>query len=1062
MDGTDPQLRLRKERRRMSALAVRPIPISQPGNDNQPKRLPWIAGTKQFGQFRLDTVNQCLWRESNGDEERILLKPKPFAMLRFLVDHAGRLVTQEEMLDAVWTDVHVQPEVLKRHIQEIRNVLGDDAKQPAFIETLPRRGYQFIAAVREESRTPAVEPIQETGSLVGREFALGELENTLRKALAGQRQIVFVSGEAGGGKTSLMDEFQRRVGADSTLRHARGQCVEGYGGKEAYYPVLEALGQLCRQPGGDSIVRILASHAPTWLVQFPSLVTREQRETLRRELLGATRERMLREIGEAIEIITATTPMLFIFEDLQWTDPSTVDLLSVLARGRARARLMIIGTFRPVDVSPSEHPLKRAKQALLVHQLCQEIALDPLSEADIEEYLGTEDSNVPQGLARLVHRHSEGNPLFMVAALEHMTQRGFLSGGKGKWKLNVPLEDIDLEVPEDLRGMIEAQIERLSPEEQKVLEAASINGVLFSVRAIAVAAGLEEEAFEDLCEGLCRRQYMLRPAGEREFPDGTISPRYQFAHALYREVFFHRQAPGRRAKLHLRVGSRLEELFQGHESEVAAELMEHFEQAGDGPRAVKYMQLAADSAKRRFAPGDAVAILQQAPKLVKRLSEQERPVCEMQILEQLGMFYVALPDVGAAVETYQNLVALADQHGRIDVQIRALLEMALPATLTNTRLYRETLDRALELSTRQEDSLARAKTRARGFAWRSAAGRWSASDAENCRQAMAELEQSADPRTLAEHRVWYAYVQSLSSQYGEAQRSLTESFALLMQEDDVNPYFGGIYHLHRYLAPRNLRLMGNLGQSLKEVDATIGMFAAADQTRGQEMLIHKALTHLCAMDYAGVVAMCESIAESVRFQGEIRLWNICIGSALVALGKHERALGHLTKVRALMRQQPLMDDWFRSLPLQAAFVELWLQKGDLRQARQEAERFLEVSLGTAEHTYQGLAWDSAARVAIAGEDWVQAERDITRGLSTIEGYEVPLASWRLHGTAAELCTRAGSYETAERHRDVSRATIMKLANSLDPRDPLQKTFLSAAPVRRILANQSAEALILYS
>src|SRR6202030_2899395 len=153
---------------------------------------------------------------------------------------------------------------------------------------------------------------------VGRAKEIDELRNCLQKTLGNQRQIVFITGEAGIGKTALADEFQRQVWLHAPgVRIARGQCVEGYGGKEAYYPILEALGQLCRRPGGDSLVQVLASHAPTWLTQFPALVTREQRETLHRELLGATRERMLREIGEALEIITATTSLLLVLEDLQ-------------------------------------------------------------------------------------------------------------------------------------------------------------------------------------------------------------------------------------------------------------------------------------------------------------------------------------------------------------------------------------------------------------------------------------------------------------------------------------------------------------------------------------------------------------------------------------------------------------------------------------------------------------------------------------------------------------------------------------------------------------------------
>ena len=137
--------------------------------------------------------------------------------------------------------------------------------------------------------------------LVGRNAALGQLSENLRTALRGQRQIVFVTGEPGIGKTTLVDEFQRRGSCRCTpIRIARGQCLEGCGGTEPYYPMLEALGQLCRGPEGDSVVQTLATQAPTWLVQFPALVRLEPASMLQREILGVTRERMLREISEAL------------------------------------------------------------------------------------------------------------------------------------------------------------------------------------------------------------------------------------------------------------------------------------------------------------------------------------------------------------------------------------------------------------------------------------------------------------------------------------------------------------------------------------------------------------------------------------------------------------------------------------------------------------------------------------------------------------------------------------------------------------------------------------------
>lgn len=244
---------------------------------------------------------------------------------------------------------------------------------------------------------------------------------------------------------------------------------------------------------------------------------------------------------------------------------------------------------------------------------------------------------------------------------------------------------------------------------------------------------------------------------------------------------------------------------------------------------------------------------------------------------------------------------------------------------------------------------------------------------------------------------------------------------------------------------------GEWGQALKEIETTIALLERnGDHTRGQEMPLHEAWIRLHAMDFSGVLAICQSILPAVRIPSGIRLWHILTGSAEAALGNYDRALEHLQKVKDEMERLPLMDDWYQSLPLQAAFVELWLGTGDLTQAYDAAERFLNTALATAERTYQGLAWEAAARVAIAAEESARAEECIAKALSTIEGYEVPLAAWRVHGTAAEIHERAGTHDLAVKHRRHGREIIMNLANSLGPEDPLRMTFLAAPPVSRIV------------
>ena len=147
---------------------------------------------------------------------------------------------------------------------------------------------------------------------------------------------------------------------------------------------------------------------------------------MRQQVVGATRERMLRELADAIEAITADTPLMIVLEDLHWSDYSTLDLIAYLARRRDRARLIVIGTYRPVDVILGDHPLKAVKRELQAHGLCRELPLEYLTEEAVEQYLAVTlpGHQLPKWLPRLIHRRTEGNPLFMVNLVDTCSPNG--------------------------------------------------------------------------------------------------------------------------------------------------------------------------------------------------------------------------------------------------------------------------------------------------------------------------------------------------------------------------------------------------------------------------------------------------------------------------------------------------------------------------------------------------------------------------------------------------------------------------------------------------------------
>ena len=369
--------------------------------------------------YRLDLDNQCLLRDS----EEISLRPKTFAVLQMLAEHAGQLVSKKDLLDSVWAGTHVQEEVLKGCVAELRHALDDDPREPRFIRTLPRRGYRFIGSLPVEERPvpgPPVGPpptglplpnLPDASAVFGRQNELSHLEKCLEMALLGERQIVFVSGDSGIGKTALVDSFLARAARDSEILIAYGQCQELYGKGEAYMPVLEALERVGREAGTGRLVQLLNRHAPTWLVQMPSLVDDDAQEALQRRVASATPGRMLREIALALEALTAEIPLVLVLEDLHWSDYSTVDLLSSLARRRVPARLMLIGTYRPTPVNTDKHPLKAVHQHLRIHRQCVDLPLAGLEREALEEYLsmrlgaGKQSSHLVEMLCRL----TEGN-----------------------------------------------------------------------------------------------------------------------------------------------------------------------------------------------------------------------------------------------------------------------------------------------------------------------------------------------------------------------------------------------------------------------------------------------------------------------------------------------------------------------------------------------------------------------------------------------------------------------------------------------------------------------------
>lgn len=198
--------------------------------------------------------------------------------------------------------------------------------------------------------------------------------------------MVFVTGEPGIGKTTLIDAFISGLAAQN-LWVSRGQCVPHFGAAEAYGPLLELLGRFGRERDGAPLIAALERYAPTWLLALPGVIGERKRAALERRTQGTSRERMRRELIEALEAFSAERPGILVLEDLHWSDVATLDWLMTWAERRELGRLLVIGTYRPVEVIVHDHPLSAVVHELRQHGRCQTLALTGLGEEAVAAYL---------------------------------------------------------------------------------------------------------------------------------------------------------------------------------------------------------------------------------------------------------------------------------------------------------------------------------------------------------------------------------------------------------------------------------------------------------------------------------------------------------------------------------------------------------------------------------------------------------------------------------------------------------------------------------------------------
>ncbi len=661
----------------------------------------------RFGPFEADAAEHQLRR----DGEVVAVTRKSFALLATLLSRPGKLFTKAELFDIVWAGTVVTDAALSRAIRELRVALGDDAAAPRYIATAHGLGFRFVALVSLERATP--EPPERAAAIdprfVGRDSELALLGEALAGARAGKRQTVFVTGEAGIGKTALVEAFLRRPDTRTEVRTTQGRCVEQYGTGEAYLPILEALEHLAGEVGTDRMREVLLRYAPAWMAQLPWLAHDADAESMRRATAEGSAQRMLREIAQALEVLAADRPIVLWLEDLHWSDPSSLAVIAFLAGRREPARLLLIASFRPADAQVGAAPLHGLALQLAQRGQAMPLALARLDQAALARYLRARFGSASQlplaALAAFLHRRTDGNALFTVAMVDDLLRSGRLVESDGAWKLRGSVAELGDGLPDDLRRLVHAQIERLDEDDRRLVEAAAVAGTDFAAAHLAAALQSDLAGIEDRCTRLALSGRFLRVRAPLAWPDGTQSAGFGFLHALYWQGTFERVPHGRRADWQRRIGLAQEEAFGAQCADIAAELAMRFQAAGDARRSFEYSRLAGVSALTRSAYGEGIGHMRRALALAPGLPPARRDEDELAVLLPLGAALMTVQGYASAeVEaSYERALFLGRRSGRPRDVDRA------QRGLWNVWFSRAELDRARAAA---EDLLARASAQA--------------------------------------------------------------------------------------------------------------------------------------------------------------------------------------------------------------------------------------------------------------------------------------------------------------------------------------------------------------
>ncbi len=517
-----------------------------------------------------------------------------------------------------------------------------------------------------------------SGIVVGRTGDVAAIQAAYADVVNGQGLLLCVAGEAGIGKTSLIESALAELRAgDAPPQVAIGRCSERLAGTEAYLPVLDALESTLEHDATGAGRALVAKAAPTWA----ALLGRSDAAAEDRTAL-ASQERLKREMAMLLERASERAPVVLFFDDLHWADASTVDLIAYLGVRLDRMRVLLLVTYRDAELRASRHPFLQVQQLLQSRGQARELGVALLSQRDVADYVNRTypGNDFPHAFAHAVHARSEGSPLFVADVLRWLGTRGVIAERGGRWTLVRPVPDVDHDLPSSVRSMIERKIALVGDADRRLLGTAAVQGAEFDSATVAAQLKLDVAEVEEQLIVLDKAYAFVRRMEDATFPDRTPTVRYRFVHVLYQNVLVAELAPSRRASWSRAAGDFLEERHGARAPEIAGTLAALREAARQPERAAAWYAVAAQRAMAVFAYAEAEILAARGLAQDELVEDPAQHVAiELPLRLALGATSLVLRGF-AAPETANNMAharALCDAIGETPALMPALWVLVL-------------------------------------------------------------------------------------------------------------------------------------------------------------------------------------------------------------------------------------------------------------------------------------------------------------------------------------------------------------------------------------------------